>query len=1424
MKFIFSLAILFLVINQSFSQESTQATWGIEHSKNKSFVENLGQFDHEETFTTGKIKFAIDFGSTKIFFGEKGVSYDFLEIQKKSKDERAVIMNQPIKTFVEHKQKEVLTGKFLVKSDQVNMFWENSSAEVEINGVNATADYHSYTFKNKKNVSQNINFVKGFEYIVYKNIYPNIDVKYEVHPVIGIKYAFILHAGADPTLIKMIYDRQLKLKDNAIHIPTLFGDVIDHAPITFYEEDMGDVIPSQYKLINNQISFELGAYDLAKSLVIDPWVQTPVFPLNWDCVWELDTDAAGNVYIIGGVDPMQLKKYNNAGVLQWSYNTPYDTTQWLGTLATDDVGNSYVTNGTGYEILKVNAAGGLVWSNPAPSGGQLSTEFWNIAFNCDQTKLIIGGTGGNLNLHGRIYEVNMANGNITTSTQVTAVASLFGIPPQIQEVRGLSAAPNGKYYFVSLDTIGYLNDNLTLCGAGSTSLYEKNHGVNWGYKSENWRYNNTGIKVIRADANFVYLNKGNELQKRSLVNLSLIASVVIPGGVLSTPFLSDNVTENAGIDIDNCGNIYVGSKTGVYKFNSSLVQQAFYPTAFYVYDVRVSTGGDVVACGGSGNSSSATRTGGVQSFAASACAIIPITCCDATICIPQSLCDNDAPVTLTPAVTGGTWSGPGVSAGGVFSPSVVGPGNYTITYTLACGSESIIIPVGSCSSILAACVELNGTLSALNGVPSFSWQNSTTTIPCIAGLGSYCGIFTVAGAPVTAWSTFATGANIPAPSTWPIQLVDNLGTVVAYANLAAIPSCLVNPCLPFNFTITAQTNVLCFGGATGSATVSASGGTAPYSYTWTQGSLAGPTQSNLAAGSYTINVLDANGCTGTTTVVISQPSSALTIGMTNTPTTCGGNSGTATVTSAGGTAPYTYLWSPSGGNSSLASNLTAGAYSVTVTDNNGCQTTGNTTVTTNGGPSISLVSIQNVACFNGANGSAIVSATGGTGALTYSWMPGGLSGASQNNLSANTYNITVTDGNGCTSSTSVIISEPPLLTLTSSNIIAANCGVNDGSATVIPSGGTGAYSYAWSPIGGTLATASTIPGGVYNVVVTDANGCVSNMDIIVSSIGGPTVSMQSIADVSCYGLSDGSASVTASGATAPYTYLWSPSGGSGANASNLSAGIYYVAVTDALGCIGTITITINSPTQILITETISAVNCPNMDGQISTSVAGGAGNYTYLWSPNGETSSSLTNLASGDYSLQVSDINGCSISESYTVNSLGSIAITATPISTTITEGESVQMNAYGALTYSWSPTFGLNCTTCSNPIATPTSTTIYTVTGTDAAGCSGTADVTIFVEIDCHDYFIPTVFAPSDGGPTENNMLCVFGNCIAEFNYSVYDRWGEKVFETSNLSNCWDGSFRNKPLNAGVFAYKFVGTLFDGTRVVESGNVTLVR
>jgi gliding motility-associated-like protein len=622
------------------------------------------------------------------------------------------------------------------------------------------------------------------------------------------------------------------------------------------------------------------------------------------------------------------------------------------------------------------------------------------------------------------------------------------------------------------------------------------------------------------------------------------------------------------------------------------------------------------------------------------------------------------------------------------------------------------------------------------------------------------------------------------------------------------------------------TPVSCFAGTNGAATATAAGGAANYTYTWSPGGLTGSTQNNLTAGTYTVNVTDANNCPGSTTLTVTQPTAALSVSLAATPTNCGANTGTVTASATGGTTAYTYAWTPNAGSGATISNLAAGSYSVVVTDANGCTANGNATVNTNNGPSISLVNSSNVTCFGANNGSATVSATGGTGTLTYAWSPGGLTGATQNALAPNTYTVTVTDGGGCSNSTTVNITSPTAIAITTSNITPANCGVSNGTATIAVTGGTGTYTYNWLPTGGSGLTASNIPAGVYTVNVQDQNGCTASANVVVTNVGGPTVSISNSTNVSCFGGNNGSATVTATGGTTPYTYAWTPSGGSGATATGLSAGTYTVAVTDASGCVSSATANITAPNAIVITETITNDNCANPgSGQISTVASNGTAPYTYSWS-NSASGASISNLAGNtSYTVTITDANGCSATETYPLGLLGNLNVVASGTPTSILQGETVQLTATGATTYTWTPTTNLSCVACASPIATPNITTTYIVTGTDPSGCTGVDTITIFVQTICGDLYIPTAFSPNGSGPSANNSLCIYGNCITSLNYAVYDRWGEKVFETTEVDQqCWDGTFRGKELNSGIYAYKIRVTLTDGTYVEESGNLTLLR
>jgi hypothetical protein len=266
-----------------------------------------------------------------------------------------------------------------------------------------------------------------------------------------------------------------------------------------------------------------------------------------------------------------------------------------------------------------------------------------------------------------------------------------------------------------------------------------------------------------------------------------------------------------------------------------------------------------------------------------------------------------------------------------------------------------------------------------------------------------------------------------------------------------------------------------------------------------------------------------------------------------------------------------------------ASGLTAGTYTVTVTDANGCTDQKTVTITQ---PTLLTSSTTqiNVSCYGGINGSATVTANGGTTPYSYSWNTSPIKTTTTvNGLTAGTYTVTVTDGNGCVITQLVTITQPPLLT---SNINSTNVtcfGLNNGTATVNATGGTAPYTYIWSTTPAQASqTATGLSPGSYTATVTDSKGCTSSSTVTitqpialyqVNSFGTP---------VSCYGGSNGSSTIQVGGGTSPYSYSWNTVPVQTTNtATGLSAGFYTMTVTDANGCMSSFMASVTQPTRLL---------------------------------------------------------------------------------------------------------------------------------------------------------------------------------------------------------------------------------------------------
>ncbi len=367
--------------------------------------------------------------------------------------------------------------------------------------------------------------------------------------------------------------------------------------------------------------------------------------------------------------------------------------------------------------------------------------------------------------------------------------------------------------------------------------------------------------------------------------------------------------------------------------------------------------------------------------------------------------------------------------------------------------------------------------------------------------------------------------------------------------------------------------------------------------------------------------------------------------------TCnGGDDGSATVMATGGTPTYMYLWS-NGETTATATMLPAGLATVTVTDVNAQTATASVQIDEPAAIDPTVTVVNHITCNGDGDGQAMSSPSGGTGPYMFLWSNGQTT-ATATGLDAGLVSVTVTDDNGCTATGSTTIDEPDILTLELVTQTDISCfGFNDGTATVAGDGGTAPYTYNW-PDGQNGTTAVNLGPGVQTVTVTDNNLCTEVLDVNIQQPDELILSVTNQQNVSCFGGSDGSATVSAVGGTMPYDYMWSD-GQTGATASNLIAAVYTCMVTDANGCQDMVVVNISQPMDITIDLDITHESAPGAnDGSIVATPMGGNSPYDYEWS-NGASGAANINLPPGTYMVTVTDANDCEKTASGTVMGSG---------------------------------------------------------------------------------------------------------------------------------------------------------------------------
>ena len=922
------------------------------------------------------------------------------------------------------------------------------------------------------------------------------------------------------------------------------------------------------------------------------------------------------------------------------------------------------------------------------------------------------------------------------------------------------------------------------------------NSTQWTAVNEGWRYTPGGAPIITWLQNGNPIGTGNSISVSPTTTTSYVAQV---GGCNT---YSDTVVVNVGTTVSATPSVI-----GICSGNSVNITAS----GVNSYSWAPATGLSCTTCANPVASPTTTTTytvTGTNQYGCTSTATVFINVQplpNASISPSAPVICNSGSVTLT--ASGGTsynWSpSTGLSSTTVSNPSAnpTITTTYTVTVTNGgCSSNASVTvtvsppPTVTAGSNVTICNGGSTTLNASSSANTYSWAPST-------GLSSTT-VLNPSASPTTSttYTLFVTDAN-------------------GCTNSASVTVNVSTPTVSVN-----QPPSICPGG---NVNLFATSNGISYSWTPTSGlscnNCPGPNAAPTATTTYTVFIIDPNGCTASATTTVTV--NTITVTTNQPPAICDGQNTQLTATSSG----INYSWSPATGLSSttvsnpIASPSTTTTYTVVASDANGCSAQTSVTVTVNPLPNASAGPDAQICSGN----STQLNASGGT---SYTWSPAtGLSNASISNPNANptsttTYIVTVSNGT-CSNTDTMTVTVNPLPNASAGNNVAICFGA---STQLNASGGS---IYSWTPATGLNNTTSANPTAfptattTYTVTVTSAAGCTSTTSVTVTINPLPTANAGPDVTV----CSNTSTQLNASGGV---SYSWTPA--TGLNNSTISNPIatptatttYTVYVTNSFGCSSSDNVTVTiGPGFTLANASATDQTCGNNDGTATAGIPnGGVAPYTYSWN-NGQTTATATGLVAGTYTVVITDANGCTASQNVSVGQVLGVSAAASasptngiaPLTVTFANG------SVGANNYIWSFGDGSPVSNAAAPnhvYNTPGTYTVILIAYNNSQACADTVMLTIIVE-EVAVLTVPNVFTPNGDGI--NDLFTITSKGIKSAAVVVFNRWGQVVAKWDPLSASWDGTDNGKPVSDGVYYYVISATDFNDKPMEEKGYVQVL-